>query len=111
MESVIEINESGIAIVRFKGRLDLLSAANARAEMAKLVQDGRERLVVDLGEVSFIDSSGLGALISGLKAARQAGGDLRLARLGEQARMLFRLTNLDKVLNIYSSVEDALAGY
>jgi anti-anti-sigma factor len=67
--------------------------------------------VVDLNDVPFIDSSGLAALISGLKAARTAGGDLRIARPSDQARMLFELTRLDKVLLAYPSVEDAVANY
>ena len=73
--------------------------------------DGQHRLVVDLGQVSFIDSSGLGALISGLKSARQAGGDLRIANPGEQARVVLKLTRLDRVLHPYDSVEDALANF
>ena len=69
------------------------------------------RLIVDLGETTFLDSSGLGALIGGLKAARQAGGDLRLARPGEQARVVLQLTALDRVLPAYESVAQALDGY
>src|SRR5205809_5297005 len=52
--------------------------------LAAAVEDGNRQLVVDLDQVNFIDSSGLGALISGLKSARQAGGDLRIANPSEQ---------------------------
>ena len=67
-------------------------------------------LVVDLDAVTFVDSSGLGALIGGLKAARQAGGDLRIARPGEQARAILELTTLNRVLRPHRTVEAAVAG-
>jgi anti-anti-sigma factor len=59
----------------------------------------------------MIDSSGLGALIGGLKAARLASGDLRLARTQAQAQTILRLTTLDRVLTSYGSAEEALAAY
>ena len=57
--------------------------------------------------VEFIDSSGLGALISGLKTARTAGGDLRLAAATEQVTSVLQLTNLDRILRVYPSPDDA----
>ncbi|MBV9323198.1 MAG: STAS domain-containing protein [Chloroflexi bacterium] len=101
----------GIAVAEMVGDLNLLCAADVRARLATAVGDGQRHLVVDLGQVDFIDSSGLGALISGLKSARQAGGDLRIARPGEQARVVLKLTTLDRVLRPYESVEDALEGF
>jgi anti-anti-sigma factor len=89
----------------------MVAASELRDLLARAVSEGHSRLVVDLGEVAFIDSSGLGALISGLKAARQAGGDLRLARPGDQARMVLQLTTLDRVLRPYGSTEEAVADY
>ena len=111
MDVTIATQQPGIAIVAFTGRLDFLSAASARARLAEAVAQGNRRLVVDLGETSFIDSSGLGALIGGLKAARKAGGDLRIARPTEQARAVLALTSLDRVFRFYPSVEEALADY
>ncbi|MGN6809497.1 MAG: STAS domain-containing protein, partial [Thermomicrobiales bacterium] len=75
------------------------------------VAAGHQRLVVDLADVEFIDSTGLGSLVSGLKASRLAGGDLRLARPPEQARTILQLTTLDRVLRPYDTAEEALAGY
>ena len=60
-----------------------------------------------MGETSFLDSSGLGALIGGLKAARQAGGDLRVARPTPAVVSVFELTNLDRVLRARDSVDTA----
>ena len=72
-----------------------------------LVDGGTSKVVVDLGETTFLDSSGLGALIAGLKRCRQAGGDLRLARPTEQVTTVLSLTNLDRVLRPRASVAEA----
>lgn len=101
----------GVVVARLAGRLDLLAAPAVKQRLAEVVAGGHPRLVVDLAEVPFIDSTGLGSLVGGLKAARQAGGDLRIANPGEQARAILQLTTLDRVLRPYPSVEEALAGY
>jgi anti-sigma B factor antagonist len=111
MEVIVDSHPGGIGVVRPVGRLDLLTAPELRQSVAQAIAAGNRRLIVDLAEVPFIDSSGLAALISGLKAARLAGGDLRIARPTDQARLLFELTRLDQVLRPYPTVEEALAGY
>ena len=107
----IEPRGRGTAIVRLVGRLDLISAGGLREGVVAAVGNGQHRLVIDLHAVPFIDSSGLGALIGGLKAARQAGGDLRIARPTEQAAMILELTNLNRVLVSYGTVEEALENF
>jgi anti-anti-sigma factor len=102
---------AGIALVHLSERLDLLSAAEVKQRLTDLIAQGYTRLVVNLAQVSFIDSSGLGALISGLKAARVAGGDIRIAHPTEQVQSLLQLTALHKVLRPYETVDDALAAY
>ena len=111
MEITVEARETGPAVVALAGRLDLLSSAGLKERLTQEVAAGRKKLVIDLGEVSFIDSSGLGALIGGLKAARLAGGDLRIARPSDQAQVILKLTTLDRVLRPFASVDEALAGY
>ena len=111
MSLSIDTAPGGIVIVRPSGRLDLLAAAQFKQDLSSIVSDGQSRLVIDLDAVTFIDSSGLGALIGGLKAARLAGGDLRIARPGQQARVILQLTTLERVLKPYPSIEEALSGY
>lgn len=111
MQVTVEPQPGGAAVVRLAGRLDLLSAAAVRQKLAKVVADGHQWLVIDLAEVEFIDSTGLGNLVSGLKATRLTGGDLRLACPTEQARTILRLTTLDRVLKPYPTTEEALTGY
>ncbi len=111
MELKVENRAGETAIVRLVGRLDLLSASDVKQGLSKAVSDGHRRLVVDLAGVGFIDSSGLGALIGGLKAARLAGGDLRIAGAGDQAKVILELTTLNRVLRPYDTVDEALSGY
>ncbi len=95
------------AVLRPTGRLNMVAAPALKNLVEESVADGRPRIVVDLSDVTFIDSSGLGALIAGLKATRTAGGDLRIAAVPEQVMMVLRLTNLDRVLRAHPSVADA----
>jgi anti-sigma B factor antagonist len=98
----------GVAVVQPQGRLTMVAAPQLRQLVAETVTSGRTRIVVDLSATEFMDSSGLGALIAGLKTARQAGGDLRIACLGPQVATVLQLTNLDRVLRPYDSVAEAL---
>jgi anti-sigma B factor antagonist len=107
IEFAVEKTAQGIGVVRPQGRLNMSSARRLKEVLDGLVAEGTTRIVVDMAETTFLDSSGLGALIGGLKAARQAGGDLRVARPTEAVRTVFTLTNLDKVLRARDSVEGA----
>ncbi|MFC6285092.1 STAS domain-containing protein [Nocardioides sp. GCM10027113] len=97
----------GVGVVEPRGRLTMASARQLRELLGSLVDQGTKRIVVDMEGTTFLDSSGLGALISGLKSARQAGGDLRIVRPTPAVVTVFELTNLDKVLRPRPSVEEA----
>ena len=71
-------------------------------------EEGHSRLVVDLTQVTYVDSAGLAALVSGLKAAREAGGTLDLVGLDGQVLKVLRLTLLDRVIETHSDLETAL---
>jgi anti-sigma B factor antagonist len=111
VEVTVDARTDGTAVVHLAGRLDLLSASAVKDRFATAVGEGFRRLVVDLHEVPFMDSSGLSALIVGLKATRLAGGDLRIARPGEQIAMILELTSLNRILGAYDSIEEALAAF
>lgn len=107
----VEVEDSGsAATMRLTGRLDLVSAAALRGAVERAVAGGTPNLVVDLSGVGFVDSSGLGALVAGLKHARQAGGELRIAAAGEQVMTVLTLTRLVRVLRPYATVAEALDG-
>ena len=101
------MTDTSTAVLQPTGRLNMVAAPAFKNLVEETVASGQTRIVVDLGQVTFIDSSGLGALISGLKATRQAGGDLRIADVPEQVMTVLRLTNLDRVLSAHATVVDA----
>lgn len=94
-------------IIIVEGRLDA-ETANAFKEKAKeIAASGVKYLTINMNGLTFIDSSGLAALVSALKAIRQNGGMLNLACVGSQAKTALRLTMLDKILTMYETVDDA----
>ena len=106
-ESPTRTTDAGVVVIRPEGRLNMTVAPALREQLHGLVRDGKTRLVVDLSAVDAIDSSGLGALISGLKAARQGNGDLRIAAPCEQVKAVLELTNLNRVRKTAESADTA----
>jgi anti-anti-sigma factor len=97
-------------VIRPQGRLDLVTAPAFRDGIRAAVAAGHAHIVIDLADVPVIDSSGIGALIGGLREARQAGGELRIAAAGEQLRTVLALTKADRVLKPYATVDEARSG-
>ena len=108
----IEVVQSNdVTIVVPRGELDMAAAEPLREALGELVDKGRTRLVLDLAGVGYIDSAGIGALVSGLKRARAVGGDLRLCGLGHDVRAIFALTRLDRAMVIESTRDRAAASW
>lgn len=97
----------GVAVLKLDGRLNMVTASCLRDHVGTAVAGGQNRIAVDLTGIDFIDSSGLGALINGLKTARQAGGDLRIASPNDQVKLVLQLTNMERLLTAYDSAETA----
>lgn len=89
-------------------RLDAHNSGELRDRILKLLENGETQLVIDLAEVRFIDSSGLGALLSGYKNATLRSGSFVLVGLQPRVQSMFELTRLHRVFEIYPSVEAAL---
>ena len=89
-------------------RLDAHNSGDLRDRILKLLENGDTQLIVDLAGVRFIDSSGLGALLSGYKNASLRSGSFVLTGLQPRVQSMFELTRLYRVFEIYPSVEGAL---
>jgi len=104
-------NGRGVTVVRIEGQL----IVGNRQELKALIQDsleaGDRKFLIDCSQTAYIDSSGLGALVTISKKVRENGGDLRLAGLNDDLRSLFELTKLDALFTIVSTVDDGLAGF
>lgn len=96
-------------VLNVEGRLDAETCNTLKRAFHDHAMNGVKFITVEMSQVAFVDSSGLSALISGLKVMRQTGGSLNLAAPGAQARSALRLTLLDTVLPVFDSVEEALA--
>ena len=102
------VAESGATVIEATGRLDMVAAPQLKALVRSAIGEARTPVVVELSQVQFMDSTGLGALISGLRATRQAGSDLRIAGATAQVLSVLSMTRIDRVIRPYPSVEDAL---
>ena len=104
-------DQSGVAVLQVEGQL----IVGNRQELKDLVQGaldrGERRLLIDFSRTGYIDSSGLGALVSISKRIREAGGELRLSGLNEDLRSLFELTKLDTLFSIADTPQQALASF
>jgi anti-sigma B factor antagonist len=98
----------GIYLIAVRGHFDLAGVQTFRDEVDRLRELGAVRVVVDLLETGFIDSTGLGALLYGLRALRAEGGELRIASAGNRIGRIFRITGLDRVFPIFPSLDAAL---
>jgi anti-sigma B factor antagonist len=100
--------EKGIDIVKLPERLMMADAAQARAALKDIIAGGGGRLILDLGDTTFMDSSGLAVLVSSLQAARKKDGDVCLVGMGDTVRALFELTRLHTVFQIFDDEAGAL---
>jgi anti-sigma B factor antagonist len=96
------------AVIRVAGEVDVYTAPMLREQIRELAAKGAVHLIADLGQVDFLDSTGLGALVGGLKRLREAGGSLTLVITAPRILRIFQITGLTKVLAAQRSVTDAI---
>lgn len=105
-------NENDVTIISPAGSLVLGPAEHAMSEtVTRLIIDGRTRLVIDIGGVKKIDSSGIETLLTACKMARDRGGDAKLARVAPRFQTLLEIAHLTSVLEIFPEVADAISSY
>jgi anti-sigma B factor antagonist len=101
-------DEGDRTVVAVGGEIDVYTAPKLREQLVDLVNAGRYHLVVDMEGVEFLDSTGLGVLVGGLKRVRAHDGSLRLVCTQERILKIFRITGLTKVFPIHDTVSEAL---
>ena len=109
----IAINDKGsVVLIEVKEeRLDAHNSSELKTQMLTLFDEGKNNLVIDLQDVRFVDSSGLGSLVSGFKNASARNGNLKLSGLQPQVKSMFELTRLHRVFEIFPGAEEALASF
>lgn len=113
MEEVFEIAERAVAgspVLAIHGEIDVSTAPELRDRLLAVAKEGNEVVVVDLSEVTFLDSTALGVLVSGLKRFREGGGDLRLVVTSGSVTKVLAITGLVDVFSIFDTVDAAVEG-
>jgi anti-sigma B factor antagonist len=112
---LLEISErraGDVTVLTLRGRLVLDEGDEVlRQRVDGLVAEGRVKLVMNLGDVSYIDSAGLGTLAAKYVTAHRDGGDVRLCRLSERSRHIIEITNLSRVFRLFESEDEAVESY
>ena len=107
--SVSTSDHGALTVVHVGGEIDVYTAPLLREALDRQVAAGRTDLIVDLEDVTFMDSTGLGVLVGRLKLVRGQNGTLRIVSSQDRILKVFKITGLDKVFHIYESVDSAQA--
>lgn len=113
MELYIVTKEvDGVTVLSLAGRVTLgAESSQLRSTIKELLTQGKKRLVLDLTQVNYIDSAGLGTLVAAYTSARNEGGDIRLANVTERFGELLNITKLVTIFSVHASVEDAVKSF
>lgn len=101
--------EGNVAVIDLAGEVDAYTSSRFREVMLDVIEGGTSRIVVSMRNVDYIDSSGLGALVGGLKRISERSGKIVLVCEKPQVRKVFEITGLEKVFQIFESEKDAVA--
>ena len=97
-----------VAVIALSGEVDIYTAPRFKERMLELLDSGVANLVVDLSEVTFIDSTALGVLIGGVRRVNSAGGAMALVVVSRPVERVLSITGLDRVFTIHSTRDEAL---
>jgi len=97
-------------VLEVGGEIDVYTAPKLRERLIEIVNSGQRHVIVDLGRVDFLDSTGLGVLVGAHRRLRARDGSLDLVCPHERLLKVFRITGLDNVFDIHASVEEATTG-
>ena len=104
-------SENSVKILALSGRFDTHTADPVREWLDSATTDEPANIVINLGQVDFLDSTALSTLVQGMKHSRERKGDLRLCGMQQPVRIIFELTRLDRVFEIYIAEEEAIQAF
>jgi anti-sigma B factor antagonist len=110
MDFDVETSErDGVSILALRGEIDVYTAPQLRQAIVDLVDRGARNIVVDMGSVEFLDSTGLGVLVEGWKGLKARDGDLSIVATQEKILKIFDITGLNKAIPIHATLDEAMA--
>ena len=101
------VQRGDISVVKLTGEVDASNAMDLRKSLQRLIDSSHTKILVDLKDVNYIDSTGLGILVMAYKLARGRNGSIKFSNVSPHISKLFELTNVNKLFEIYQSVEVA----
>lgn len=104
-------NTQNISVMKVKGRVDSDTSPEFDSALSKLLNDNRNRIVLDLQGVDFLSSAGLRAMVKALKDAQKSGGDVRLASVSQPIEVILRTVGMMQMFKMFSTSEEAAAGF
>jgi len=111
MDLGLDVRQEGEwTVLAVSGEIDIATAPSLREKLHSLLAEGHLQLIIDLDEVTFLDSTALGVLVGVLKRARTEGGELRVVCNQPRVRKVFEITRLDSAFDLCTSVDDAIKG-
>jgi anti-sigma B factor antagonist len=113
MELTLNVHSEppGFTVMEVGGEIDVYTAPKLKERLVSLVESGSYELIVDMEGVEFLDSTGLGVLVGGLKRVRAHDGWIDLVCTQSRILRIFRITGLNRVFTIYDTVRDAVAAH
>jgi len=113
MNIEIKVSEErkDVTIVYLKGRLDVHLSAEIETELNKIIDEGKNKLLLSLKDVEYLSSSGLRVFIATSRKLKEKNGELKLMKLNETAKKIFKIVELIDMFDIYESEEDALKSF
>lgn len=107
---LVEREQDGWTVLTVSGEIDIATAPSLRERLHNLLAEDKHRLIVDLDDVGFLDSTALGVLVGALKRARMEDGEVRIACAQPRVLKVFEITRLDSAFDLFDSVDGAVRG-
>ncbi len=106
-----ESKQDGIYILRIHGNLDMLNAGILKERLNNFISQNEIKVILDLGGVNFIDSSGFGLIMSLNDKLSEAGGGLRIAKVSKTIRQIFKISKISSVVQLFETTEEAIKSF
>ena len=104
-------NSGDVEIIAIEGEIDLYNAPEIKKLVQKMISEGKVKVIIDFDKVSYIDSSGIGAMISSLSNLKKQGGMLKILNIHDSVKKVFELTKLTSFFKIFQDEQEAVDSF